>query len=221
MPTMSGRPLMKKGHGPAEKVIYLPEVGLAAVGSFKKQKEVGDFINFVLEALARNSNWLSTVIERQNNFRCALLVGAGPNRFQVQNIIYPSTGNQIQLEVELKDSEDYDKIAIAAFLKISNHEIDNLMKYIKTGMTDNGMLRDDLLKGKALGISYAILRPLAEKQYRVMERIVIGNSMKSVVLPKKRHWDETSPTSSPTNIKKRKYSAKTIVGRSLNTRYGL
>lgn len=184
------RPPLKKSRDSEDKVLDLPEVALAAVSSYRKQKEVGDFINFMLTSLERNSNWLNTVVDKQNNFRCAILAGAGPNRFQLQEIIYPSGDDDIKLEVEMKDSEDYDKIAIAALLKLTNLEIDNLLKYIKTRMTENTMLREDLLKGKALGISFAVLRPLSEKQYRVMDRIVIGSSMKCVVPVKKRRRDE-------------------------------
>lgn len=200
---MSTKRPQKKGRDSVEKAVDLPEVALAALSSYKKQKEVGDFINFMLEALERNSNWLNTVVDRQNNFRCGLMVGAGPNRFQLQQIIYPSGDNDIKLEVEMNDSEDYDKIAIAALLKISNLEIDNLTKNIKTRITENVILRDDLLRGKALGISFAILRPLSEKQYRVMERIVIGNSLKSVLPTKKRRWDDKMRTV-VTSPKKRK-----------------
>lgn len=170
-----------------------PEVALAAIASYKKQKEVSDFINFMLEALERNSNWLNSVVGKQTNFKCALMIGAGPNRFQVQEIIYPSDNEDIKLEVALNDSEDHDKIALTALLKLGNIEMENLLKYIKTRMYDNPMLKDDLLKGKALGVSFAVLRPLTDKQYRVMERIVIGNTMKCPVeLCKKRRRDDKS-----------------------------
>ncbi|PZC77799.1 uncharacterized protein LOC126055383 [Helicoverpa armigera] len=185
------RPPIKKPRELVDKAAELPEVALAAIASYKKQKEVGDFINFLLAALERNSNWLNTLVGRQNNFRCALMVGAGPNRFQLQEIIYPSGGSDIKLEVELKDSEDHDKIAIAALVKLTNIDLEHLLKYIKTRLCDNTMLREDLLKGKALGVSFAVLRPFSDKQYRVMERIVIGSSMKCVVpMIKKRRRDE-------------------------------
>lgn len=199
MPTK--RPPLKKSRDSADKDVDLPEVALAAVVSYRKQKEVGDFINFMLTTLERNSNWLNSVVDRQNNFRCALLVGSGPNRFQLQDIIYPCGDTDIKLEVEMRDSEDHDKIAIAALLKLSNLDIDNLLKYIKTRMTENSMLREDLLKGKAMGITFAVLRPLSEKQYRIMERIVIGSSMKCVVPVKKRRRDERLFTG-PTPIKR-------------------
>lgn len=170
-----------------------PEVALAAIASYRKQKEVSDFINFMLEALERNSNWLNSVVGKQTNFKCALMIGAGPNRFQVQEIIYPSNNEDIKLEVELNDSEDHDKIALTALLKLGNIEMENLLKYIKTRMYDNPMLKDDLLKGKALGISFAVLRPITDKQYRIMERIVIGSTMKCPVEPcKKRRREDRS-----------------------------
>lgn len=173
-----------------EKPPEIPEVALAAIASYKKQKEVSDFINFLLAALERNSNWLNSIVGRQTNFRCALMVGAGPNRFQLQEIIYPTGENDIKLEVELKDSEDYDKIAIAALIQLHNLDLENLLKYMKTRLGDNNMLREDLLRGKALGVSFAVLRPFSEKQYRVMERIVIGSSLKCVVPVKKRRKDD-------------------------------
>lgn len=167
------------------------EAAVAAIISYKKQKEVNDFINFLLEALDRNANWLNTVVGRQKNFRCALLVGAGPNRFQLQEIIYPTYEEEITLEVEMKESEDYDKVAIAALVQMSNLDEENLLKFMKTRIiNENSMLREDIIQGKALGINFAILKPFAEKQYRVAERIAIGPSLKSIVPIKKRRKDE-------------------------------
>lgn len=173
------RPPAKRGRetSSARSAEILPDVALAAIASYRKQKEVGDFINFMLEALERNSNWLNNVVGKQTNFRCALMTGAGPNRFQIQEIIYPSNDQEIKLEVELNESEDHDKVALAALLKLGNNDLENLLKYIKTRMCDNEMLKEDLLKGKAMGISFAVLRPFSDKQYRVMERIVIGSNM--------------------------------------------
>ncbi|XP_050344334.1 uncharacterized protein LOC126769519 [Nymphalis io] len=182
-----------------------PEVALAAIASYKNQKEVSDFMSFFLGALDRNSDWLNGVVGKQTNFRCALMVGAGPNRFYLQEIIYPTSEDDIKLEVEHKDSEDYDKIAIAALLKLSNSEIDQLLKYVKTRLYDNRLLKEDLLKGRSLGISFAVLRPFSEKQYRVIERLVIGSSMKCVLPLKKRKLDEKSITRSP--LKKTKHVA--------------
>ncbi|XP_045451933.1 uncharacterized protein LOC123660959 [Melitaea cinxia] len=198
---------IKFGHGlstsvPKSKDV-LPEVALAAIASYKKQKEVSDFMSFFLGALERNSDWLNGVVGKQTNFRCALMVGAGPNRFQLQEIIYPTSENDIQLEVEHRDSEDYDKIAIAALLKLTNFEIDQLLKYIKNRLHDNRILKEDLLKGKSLGISFAVLRPFSEKQYRVVERITIGSSMKCVIPVKKRRLDEKSIARSPLKKTKR------------------
>lgn len=195
------------GHGlstsvPKSKDV-LPEVALAAIASYKKQKEVSDFMSFFLGALERNSDWLNGVVGKQTNFRCALMVGAGPNRFQLQEIIYPTSENDIQLEVEHRDSEDYDKIAIAALLKLTNFEIDQLLKYIKNRLHDNRILKEDLLKGKSLGISFAVLRPFSEKHYRVVERITIGSSMKCVLPVKKRRLDEKSIARSPSKKTKR------------------
>ncbi|KAM3961969.1 uncharacterized protein ACR2FA_003858 [Aphomia sociella] len=168
----------------------LPDIALAAIAPYKKQKEVSDFMNFLLEALERNSTWLNSVVAKQSNFKCAFMAGAGPNPFQLQEIIYPSKDQNIKLEVELKGSEDHDKIAVAALLKLSVMDMDHLLKYIKTKLFDNPILKDDLLKGKALGISFAVLRPYSEKQYRVMERIVIGSSMKCALPVKKRRREE-------------------------------
>lgn len=197
---------IKSGHEPGSSSPRakdgLPEVAVAAIASYKKQKEVSDFMSFFLEALERNSDWLNGVVVKQSNFRCALMVGAGPNRFQLQEIIYPAE-KEIKLQVEQRDSEDYDKIAIAALFKLPNAEIDHLLKYIKTRLYDNLFLKEDLLKGKAMGISYAVLRPFSEKQYRVMERIVMGSSMKCVVPVKKRRRDEKSLARSPIKRAKR------------------
>ncbi|XP_045499819.1 uncharacterized protein LOC123697370 [Colias croceus] len=175
----------------------LPEVALAAIATYKKQKEVGDFMTFLLAALERNSEWLNAVVGKQPNFKCALMVGAGPNRFQLQEVIYPASEACVKLEVELRDSEDYDKLAIAAILKLSNVEIDNLLLYMKTRLHENIVLRDDLLRGKAMGVTFAVLRPFSDKQYRVMERIIIGNSLKCLTPTKKRRRDEKSIIRSP------------------------
>lgn len=181
----------KRSPDPSEKSMdALPDVAIAAIASYKKQKEVSEFINFLLGALDRNSDWLNGVFNKQNNFRCAFMSGAGPNRFQLQEIIYPSKEEDIKLEVELKDSEDHDKIAIAALLKLSNQDMNNLLKYIKTRLFDIPSLKEDLLKGRAMGVSFAVLRPFSEKQYRVMERIVVGNSVKCPSPIKKRRRDD-------------------------------
>ncbi|XP_012547571.1 uncharacterized protein LOC105841974 [Bombyx mori] len=169
-----------------EKVVDHPQIALAAITSYKKQIEISEFINFLLEALERNAVWLNTLVGNQNNFKCALMVGAGPNRFQIQEIIYPARNNNVKLEVELKDSEDHDKIAVAAVLQLSNADITNLLKYIKTRLFENSMLKDDLLKGKSMGVGFALLRPFNDKQYRVMERIVISSPTKCLTTVKKR-----------------------------------
>ncbi|CAG9788115.1 unnamed protein product [Diatraea saccharalis] len=182
---------VKRSREPSERSVdTLPDIALAAIASYKKQKDVSDFINFLLGSLERNSDWLNGVVSKQNNFKCAFMVGAGPNRFQLQGVIYPSQEEDLKIEVELKDSEDHDKIAIAALLKLSNQDIDSLLKYIKTRLFDNALLKDDLLKGKAMGLSFAVLRPLSERQYRVMERIVIGNPVKCPSPVKKRRREE-------------------------------
>lgn len=188
----SKKPAVKRSRESSDKSVDgLPDLALAAIVSYKKQKEVSDFINFLLGALERNSEWLNNVVGKQNSFRCAFMSGAGPNRFQLQEIIYPTKDEDvIKLEVELKDSEDHDKIAIAALLKLSNLDMDHLLRYIKTRLFENAMLKEDLLKGKAMGISFAVLRPFSEKQYRVMERIVIGGTVKCPSPIKKRRRDE-------------------------------
>ncbi|XP_045773838.1 uncharacterized protein LOC123873162 [Maniola jurtina] len=183
------KPPIKSGREPSTSAAKgkdaLPEVALAAILSYKKQKEIGDFMSFFLGALDRNSDWLNGVVGKQTNFRCALLVGAGPNRFQLQEIIYPNDKNDIHLEVEHRDCEDFDKVAIAAILNLANYEIEHLMRYIKTRLYENPM-REDLLKGKELGINYAVLRPFYENQYRLVERIDIGSSMRCVEQKKRR-----------------------------------
>ncbi|CAH2266674.1 jg19832 [Pararge aegeria aegeria] len=202
------KPPVKFGHEPnistAKAKDALPEVALAAILSYKKQKEIGDFMSFFLGALERNSDWLNGVVGRQTNFRCALMVGAGPNRFHLQEVIYPNDENDVRLEVEHRDSEDFDKVAIAAIMNLTNHEIDHLLKYIKTRLNENPM-REEFIKGKELGINFAVLRPFSENQYRLVERIVIGSSMKCIVpqTPKKRRWDEKAMTRAPLKRAKR------------------
>ncbi|CAH0726885.1 unnamed protein product, partial [Brenthis ino] len=180
-----------------------PEVALAAIVSYKKQKEVSDFMSFFLGALERNSDWLNGVVGKQTNFRCAVMTGAGPNRFQLQEIMYPTDEKDIKLEVEHRDSEDYDKIAIAALLTLNNSEKDHILKYIKTRLCDNSVLTEDLLKAKELGVHFAILIPFADKQYRVMERLIIGASIKCDAPLKKRRRDEKSIIRSPLKKAKR------------------
>lgn len=169
----------------------LPDIALAAIAPYKKQREVTDFMNFLLDALERNSAWVNTLIGKQANFKCAFMSGAGPNRFSLQEIIYPVKDDvDIQLEVEQKDAEDYDKVAVAALLKLSNLDIDFLLKYIRTRLHDNLVLKEDLLKGKSLGFSFAVLRPINDKQYRVMERISIGNTVKAQLPISKRRRED-------------------------------
>ncbi|KAI5646218.1 hypothetical protein NE865_01680 [Phthorimaea operculella] len=174
---------------------HLPDVAIAAIASYRRQKEVGDFINFLLDALERNSNWVNNVVSKQANFRCALMTGSGPNRFQIQEMIYPSDNQDIRLDVELTESEDYDKVAMAALVKLSNAELEGLLKYIKTRMYDNPILKEDLLKGKAMGLNFAVLRPFTDKQYRIIERVVVGREpvVKEVEpTPKKRRRADRS-----------------------------
>ncbi|KAJ0176226.1 hypothetical protein K1T71_008400 [Dendrolimus kikuchii] len=189
---------IKRNRDSTDKSLEMPEVALAAIVSYKSEKDVGDFINFLLGAFERNCDWLNNIAGRQTSFRCALMVGAGPNRFQVEEIIYPSNDNGIKLEVEIKDSEDYDKVAIAALVRLTNLDMEHLMKYVKTRLFENPRLKEDLLKGKGLGISFAVLRPFTDKQYRVMERIVVGSSVKCVVpLKNRRKADDRLVTAPP------------------------
>ncbi|XP_061718169.1 uncharacterized protein LOC133525798 isoform X1 [Cydia pomonella] len=176
----------------------LPEIALAAIVPSRRQKEISEFINFLLHALERNSTWLNNVLSGQPYFRCAFMLGAGPNRFQIKDIIYPSENQNVKLQIELKDSEDLDKIAIAALFKLNNSEIQKVLEYMKTKLYDNIFLKDDMLKGKSMGIQYALLRPFTDKQYRVAERIVVGTSMKCI-LPA--HLRDDSPPK-PTPVKK-------------------
>ena len=170
-----------------------PEVALAAIVSYKKQKEVSDFMSFFLAALDRNSDWLNGVLGKQTNFRCGLMAGAGPNRFQLQEIVYPNDGKHIKLEVEHRDSEDHDKMAIAALLNLTNSEVEHVLKYIKTGFYEDSILAEDLMKAKEMGVHFAILKPFADKQYRVMERLVIinNNNMKGDASLKKRRREKS------------------------------
>ncbi|KAJ2951731.1 hypothetical protein O0L34_g13896 [Tuta absoluta] len=199
----ASRPLAKRAResvvkGPITTLVntpeLLPDVAVAAIASYRRQKEVGDFITFLLEALERNSNWLNNVVSKQANFRCALMTGSGPNRFQIQEMIYPSNKDDIRLDVELTDTDDYDKVAFAAIIKLNNAEIEGLLKYIKTRMYDNPILKEDLLKGKAMGISFAIMRPFTDKQYRIIERVVVGREPVKEVEPatKKRRREDRS-----------------------------
>ncbi|XP_053608656.1 uncharacterized protein LOC128674224 [Plodia interpunctella] len=180
----------------------LPDIALAAIASYKKQKEVGEFMSFLLAALERNAGWLNSIIDKQNNFKCVFMTGAGPNRFHLQEVIYPAQDENLKLEVEPKDSEDHDKIAVAALLKMPSAEIDYMIKFIKTKLNDNILLKDDLLKGKSMGISFAVLRPFSEKQFRVAERIVIENSLKCPAPFKKRRREEKLFIGPPMKTKK-------------------
>ncbi|CAH2041594.1 unnamed protein product, partial [Iphiclides podalirius] len=169
----------------------LPDTALAAIMPFKKHKDVSDFISFVLEALERNAHWINSLVGKRDGFKCALMTGSGPNRFQIHQVIYPSEGETVSFEIECRDSEDYDKVAIAAILKLTNVEIDRMLKYIKTRLFERTVIREELSKGKLLGISYAVLRPLYDKQYRMMERIVIGSSVKCASPVKRRLVDKS------------------------------
>ncbi|XP_063365168.1 uncharacterized protein LOC134653705 [Cydia amplana] len=161
--------------------VNLPEIALAAIVPSRRQKEIHGFINFLLQVLERNSTWLNNVLSAQPHFRCAFMLGAGPNRFQIKDIIYPSENQNVKLQIELKDSEDLDKIAIAAIFKLNNSEIQKILEYIKTKLYDNIFLKDDLLEGKSMGIQYALLRPFTDKQYRVAEHIVVGTTTKGML----------------------------------------
>lgn len=175
----------------------LPDTALAAIMPFKKQKDVNDFVSFVLEALERNAHWINSLVGKQNGFKCAIMTGAGPNRFQIHQMIYPSQ-EAFRFEIECRDSEDYDKVAIAALVKLTNVDVDRILKYIKTRFFEQTVMREELVKGKLLGMNYAILRPLYgnDKQYRIMERIVIGSSTKCVS-PIKRRLMDNSITRNP------------------------
>ncbi|CAG4997080.1 unnamed protein product [Parnassius apollo] len=174
----------------------LPDIALAAIVSYKKQKDINDFISFILEALERNADWLNDLVGKQNSFRCALMTGSGPNRFQIQQIIYPSSENEVKFQIECKDSEDYDKVAIAALIKLNNANMERMMKYTKSRFFENSLIKEELIKGKMLGINYAVLRSLSDKQYRLFERIVIGSSSKCIS-PVKRRLEDKSMTRNP------------------------
>ncbi|XP_068631141.1 uncharacterized protein [Battus philenor] len=167
----------------------LPDVALAAIMPYRRQKDVTDFANYVLDALERNTHWLNTLIEKQNCFRCALMTGSGPNRFQIRQIIYPQPETESRLEIECRDSEDYDKVAIAALLKLSSADVDRIIKYTKTRFFENSLMKEELSKGKLLGFSYALLRPLYENHYRITERFLTSNSAPCSSTPKRRLID--------------------------------
>lgn len=171
----------------------IPDVAFAAIASSKKQKEVGEFINYLLTSLKRNSEWLNSTVGKQNNFKCGLMVGAGPNRFQLQEIIYPSNDKQIKLEVETKDSEDHDKLAIAAMFKMSHTVLTNVLDFLKNRLHENKTLKEDLMKGKAMGVSFAVLRPFSERHYRVMERIALNTASPSGLKKKREGSVSRSP----------------------------
>lgn len=189
--------LMKRTRDLKEKSLELPEVALAAITSYKSEKDVSDFINFLLSAFERNGDWLNNIVSKQISFRCAVMVGAGPNRFQIQEIIYPNNDNGLKLEVDIKDSEDFDKVAIVALVRMTNLDLERLMKYIKTRLFKNPDLKEDLLKGKALGINFALLRPFADKQYRVMERIEVDSIVKCMAPLKNRRKHDDKLISVP------------------------
>ncbi|XP_045536896.1 uncharacterized protein LOC123721645 [Papilio machaon] len=179
---------------------YLPDTALAAIVSYKKQKDVNDFVSFVLDALERNAHWLNNLVDKQNSFRCAFMIGSGPNRFQIKQIIYPQQDAELKLEVDCRDSDDYDKVAIAALLKLTSADIDRVLKYTKTRFFENTLMREELYKGKLIGISYAVLRPIYDDQFRLSERIVIGNTLR-YGSPMKRRLVDKSVTR---NVKKAK-----------------
>lgn len=177
----------------------VPDVAFAAITSSKKQKEVGEFINYLLTALQRNGEWLNATVGKQNNFKCALMVGAGPNRFQLQEIIYPSNDKQIKLEVETRDSEDHDKLAIAAMFKMTHSTLNNVLDFLKNRLHENKTLKEDLMRGKGMGFTFAVLRPFSERHYRVMERIALNTSAPPA-LKKKREETGHSPVRKPKKI---------------------
>lgn len=175
----------------------IPEVAVAAILSSKKQKDVNNFITFFLSVLEKHSDWLNKVVNRYTNFKCAMMVGAGPNRYQLQEIIYPLKDKPLKLEVELKGSEDHDKLAIAALLKITDSELNR----IKSQITEKSVLKEDLLAGKSMGVTFAILKPFTETQYRVMERLVIDSLINSGTKKRRRN----SVTGRTVPIKKAKH----------------
>lgn len=184
---MSSRRFLGRSSGEPSKLRSLdslPEVAIAAVTSSRKKQEVSDFIDFMVSALERNSTKLNNLLLKRPTFSCALMVGAGPNRFQLQETIYPTQDEPLKLEFELQDSEDHDKVAIAAFVKLTSSELTHLMEFVRYHLGEKSSLKEDVLTGKSMGISYVVLSPVSDNIYRVSDRFVIDTS--STVIAKRK-----------------------------------
>lgn len=158
------------------------EVALAAITTCTQEQErIFEFVIYILHALERNHSFVNNYISRQPNFKCVLMVGDGPNRFRVKDVIYPvDHEDDFTLDIELCGSEDHDKIAFAALLKLSHDQISQILDYAKNKLTENSTLGQDLVKGKLLGASFAVLRATSAKHYRLGERISIGEMAKAL-----------------------------------------
>lgn len=148
------------------------EVAIAAISSSKKQNEVSKFINVLTSALERNSAWVNNFARKNPSFKCVFLIGSGTNCFKIHSVIYPSD-QPLQLEVELQDSEDYDKIGLAVLLKIDNSELNSMLEYARSRLGEHLLLREDLLAGKAIGISFLVLKSFADGEFKVIDKLLL------------------------------------------------
>lgn len=76
------------------------------------------------------------------------------------------------------ESEDHDKIAIAALCKMTNANLQHTIDFLRNRLHEIRQLKEDMLRGKDMGVQFAVLKPITDKQYRIMERIVISNTSK-------------------------------------------
>lgn len=164
-----------RNESPTKHPIFLPDVALAAIFASNNQEQVNEFITFFLQALARNSVWVNKILEKSNYFKCALMQGAGPNRFKLIETIYPNLEGDIKLEVQVKEHEDHDKIAIAALTRMATPHLKNAIEFVRNRLGENKTLQEDLLRGRSMGVHFAVLKPIDDKHYRIVERLVIDN----------------------------------------------
>lgn len=171
---------------PSSSAESLLEVAVAAISPSNDQEKVNEFINFIITSLKRNADWLNSFVHKHSTFKCRMLVGAGADCFQLKNEIYPvSEGNPPKFEIELKDSVEYDQIGVAGIAEITKLEFDSLLDYIRSGLGESSVLKEDILRGQAMGISFVVLKPFLDKQLRVIEKIVDDCSI-TVVTKRKR-----------------------------------
>ncbi|GBP36362.1 hypothetical protein EVAR_22494_1 [Eumeta japonica] len=161
----------------------LPETALAAIVPSKGVKLINEFFNFFVDVLEKHATWINDAILDQPGFRCVLLAGSGPNRFQIREVIYPSKSDKLNIEVEVKNSDDYDKLAVAALVKLPKSSLE----VIKNSLP-NYRIRDDLITGESMGVTYAVMEPATRGQFRIVDKLSIigaGNA-RNVTGKKKR-----------------------------------